>query len=138
MNRLVVLVTALVALVTAATVVWMEVRQEREFRRLVAEGDAALQADRTSEAIEAFSGALAFRALGVLHDHLMRGNRAAPQAGSPNTTSTNSRNVNRAGAANPGGAIRHKRPSSSTGARQIRLDLSNRMSTSLAMPPWHP
>ena len=71
MNRLVVLVTALVALVTAATVVWMEVRQEREFRRLVAEGDAALQADRTSEAIEAFSGALAFKPDSMLA-HLQR------------------------------------------------------------------
>jgi tetratricopeptide (TPR) repeat protein len=70
-NRLVVLVTALVALVTAATVVWMEVRQEREFRRLVAEGDAALQADRTSEAIEAFSGALAFKPDSMLA-HLQR------------------------------------------------------------------
>ena len=71
MNRLVVLVTALVALVTAATVVWMEVRQEREFRRLVAEGDAALQVDRTSEAIEAFSGALAFKPDSMLA-HLQR------------------------------------------------------------------
>ena len=71
MNRLVVLVTALVSLVTAATVVWMEVRQEREFRRLVAEGDAALQADRTSEAIEAFSGALAFKPDSMLA-HLQR------------------------------------------------------------------
>ena len=71
MNRLVVLVTALVALVTAATVVWMEVRQEREFRRLVAVGDAALDADRTSEAIEAFSGALAFKPDSMLA-HLQR------------------------------------------------------------------
>ena len=70
-NRLVVLVTALVALVTTATVVWMEVRQEREFRRLVAEGDAALDADRTSEAIEAFSGALAFKPDSMLA-HLQR------------------------------------------------------------------
>ena len=56
MNRLAVLITALVALVTAATVVWMEVRQEREFRRLITEGDAALDADRTSEAIEDLDG----------------------------------------------------------------------------------
>ena len=71
MNRLVVLVTALVALVTAATVVWMEVRQEREFRRLVAEGDAALDVGSTSEAIEAFSGALAFKPDSMLA-HLQR------------------------------------------------------------------
>lgn len=71
MNRLAVLLTALVALVTATTVVWMEVRQEREFRRLIAQGDAALDAGRTSEAIEAFSGALAFRPDSMLA-HLQR------------------------------------------------------------------
>ena len=67
----IVLATALAALVTVTTVVWMEVRQEREFRRLVAEGDAALAADRTSEAIEAFSGALAFKPDSMLA-HLQR------------------------------------------------------------------
>jgi len=71
MNRLAVLLTTLVALVIATTVVWMEVRQEREFRRLIAEGDAALDADRTSEAIEAFSGALAFKP-GSMLAHLQR------------------------------------------------------------------
>ena len=71
MNRLVILVTTLVALVTAATVVWMEVRQEREFRRLIVEGNAALDAGRTSEAIEAFSGALAFKPDSMLA-HLQR------------------------------------------------------------------
>src|SRR5688572_29805795 len=67
----VVLATALAAMVTVTTVVWMEVRQEREFRRLVAEGDAALATDRTSEAIEAFSGALAFKPDSMLA-HLQR------------------------------------------------------------------
>src|SRR5688572_25973970 len=67
----VVLATSLAALVTVTTVVWMEVRQEREFRRLISVGDAALAADRTSEAIEAFSGALAFRPDSMLA-HLQR------------------------------------------------------------------
>ena len=67
----VILITALAALVTATTVVWMEVRQEREFRRLVAAGDMALDAGRTSEAIEAFSGALAFKPDSMLA-HLQR------------------------------------------------------------------
>jgi len=71
MNRPAVLITTLVALVIATTVVWMEVRQEREFRRLIAEGDAALDANRTSEAIEAFSGALAFKPRSMLA-HLQR------------------------------------------------------------------
>jgi tetratricopeptide (TPR) repeat protein len=70
-NRLVVLVTTVAALVTATTVVWVEVRQEREFRRLIALGDQALDADRTSEAIEAFSGALAFKP-GSMLAHLQR------------------------------------------------------------------
>jgi protein O-GlcNAc transferase len=67
----VILITALAALVTGTTVVWMEVRQEREFRRLVAKGDRALDAGRTSEAIEAFSGALAFKPDSMLA-HLQR------------------------------------------------------------------
>ena len=71
MKRSVVLGTALTALVTAATVVWMEVRQEREFRRLIAAGDSALAGDRPSEAIEAFSGALAFKPRSMLA-HLKR------------------------------------------------------------------
>ena len=71
MNRLAVLITAVASVVTATTVVWMEVRQEREFRRLIASGDQALEADRTSEAIEAFSGALAFKPASMLA-HLQR------------------------------------------------------------------
>jgi tetratricopeptide (TPR) repeat protein len=49
----------------------MEVRQEREFRRLIAVGNQALDGDRTSEAIEAFSGALAFKP-GSMLAHLQR------------------------------------------------------------------
>ena len=71
MNRLIVLVTTVAAIVTATTLVWMEVRQEREFQRLIALGDEALDADRTSEAIEAFSGALAFKPDSMLA-HLQR------------------------------------------------------------------
>jgi tetratricopeptide (TPR) repeat protein len=70
-NRLVVLVTTVAAIVTATTLVWMEVRQEREFRRLIALGDQALDAGRTFEAIEAFSGALAFKPDSMLA-HLQR------------------------------------------------------------------
>ena len=71
MKWTVVLITAFAAVITATTVVWMEVRQEREFRRLIAEGDTALAEDRTSEAIEAFSGALAFKPDSMLA-HLKR------------------------------------------------------------------
>lgn len=67
-----VVIAALVALVAATAVAWLEIRQEREFTRLLAAGDAALAAGRTSEAIEAFSGALAFKPASIVA-HLKRG-----------------------------------------------------------------
>jgi tetratricopeptide (TPR) repeat protein len=48
-------------LVAGAVFAWNAVRQEREFRRLIAAGDSALARDQTYEAIEAFSGALALK-----------------------------------------------------------------------------
>jgi tetratricopeptide (TPR) repeat protein len=61
MKRPVVLVVAAVAIVAAAVLVWVDARREREFRRLIAVGDAALAGDQTFDAIEAFSGALALK-----------------------------------------------------------------------------
>jgi tetratricopeptide (TPR) repeat protein len=61
MKRSVVLTVAAVAIVAAAVVVWVDARREREFRRLIAVGDAALAGDQTFDAIEAFSGALALK-----------------------------------------------------------------------------
>jgi tetratricopeptide (TPR) repeat protein len=60
-KRPVVLTVAVAALVAAASLAWVEVRQEREFRRLIAAGDAAVAADRTFEGIEAFSGAITLK-----------------------------------------------------------------------------
>src|SRR4030095_1338719 len=40
---------------------WYSVRQEREFQRLIAAGDAALAEEQTFLAIESFSGALALK-----------------------------------------------------------------------------
>jgi tetratricopeptide (TPR) repeat protein len=71
-HRSVVLAAALAALVVAASLVAVEVRQEREFRRLIAVGDAALAQHQTVVAIEAFSGALAFKPASMLA-HLKRG-----------------------------------------------------------------
>ena len=48
-------------LLAGAVFAWNAVRQEREFRRLIAAGDAALVLDQTFEAIEDFSGALALK-----------------------------------------------------------------------------
>ena len=59
-------------LLAGAVFAWNAVRQEREFRRLVATGDAALTRDQTYEAIEAFSGALALKRDSMLA-HLKRG-----------------------------------------------------------------
>ena len=61
MKRSVVLTVAAVAIVAAAVLVWVDARREREFRRLIAVGDAALAGDQTFDAIEAFSGALALK-----------------------------------------------------------------------------
>jgi tetratricopeptide (TPR) repeat protein len=61
MNRVVVATVAIAALVGAGVLGWLEVRQAREFRRLLAVGDASLAHDQTSAAIEAYSGAIALR-----------------------------------------------------------------------------
>src|SRR5215470_4087566 len=53
-------------LLAGAVFAWNAVREEREFRRLIAVGDAALARDQTYEAIEAFSGALALK-----HDSML-------------------------------------------------------------------
>jgi tetratricopeptide (TPR) repeat protein len=61
MNRPVVIGVGVAALVAATVLTWIDVRQQREFRRLIATGDAALARDQTFAAIEAFSGAMALR-----------------------------------------------------------------------------
>lgn len=63
---------AVAATVAAVSFVAVEVRQEREFRRLIAVGDAALADGQSFLAIEAFSGALAFKPESMLA-HLKRG-----------------------------------------------------------------
>jgi len=59
-------------LLAGAVFAWNAVRQEREFLRLIAAGDAALVRDQTFEAIEDFSGALALKHDSMLA-HLKRG-----------------------------------------------------------------
>jgi tetratricopeptide (TPR) repeat protein len=71
-KRPVVIAVAVAAIVAAGSFVWVEVRQEREFRRLVAVGNAALAEDQTFVAIEAFSGALTLKPESMLA-HLKRG-----------------------------------------------------------------
>ncbi len=72
MKRLVI-VFLLVALTGAAgTVAWTVASKDREFRRLLVQGDAALAEDQAYVAIEAFSGALALRPDSVVA-HLKRG-----------------------------------------------------------------
>jgi tetratricopeptide (TPR) repeat protein len=72
MKRLVVVSVGLAALMAGVVLAWYSVRQEREFQRLIAAGDAALAADQTYGAIEAFSGALALKGDSMLA-HLKRG-----------------------------------------------------------------
>ncbi len=61
MHRSTVLWVTASALVLASTLVWLDARQEREYRLLMADGDRFLAAGETSEAIEAFSGALVLK-----------------------------------------------------------------------------
>jgi tetratricopeptide (TPR) repeat protein len=70
--RLVLVVVAVAALVAGVVLAAYSVRQDREFQRLIATGDAALADDQTFEAIEAFSGALALKRDSMLA-HLKRG-----------------------------------------------------------------
>ena len=72
MRRLLLVSVGLTALMVGMVVAWYSVRQEREFQRLIAAGDAALAQDQTSSAIEAFSGALALKRDSMLA-HLKRG-----------------------------------------------------------------
>jgi tetratricopeptide (TPR) repeat protein len=72
MKRLLVVSVGLAALTLGVVLAWYGVRQEREFQRLIAAGDAALAQDDTYGAIEAFSGALALKRDSMLA-HLKRG-----------------------------------------------------------------
>ena len=72
MKRGVFLAIGAAALLTGALLAWNEIRQEREFRRLVAAGDDALSQDQTFVAIEMFSGALALKSDSMLA-YLKRG-----------------------------------------------------------------
>ena len=79
------------ALVTAVALGWNDVRAERSFRRLLAQGDRAMAAGQTSVAVEAFSGAVALQAavdaaLPEARRHIsapagMGGGRAGPATG---------------------------------------------------------
>jgi tetratricopeptide (TPR) repeat protein len=60
-HRTAVITVALTALVAGVSLGWVDVRQEREFRLLIAEGDRAAAGWREVEAIEAFSGAIALK-----------------------------------------------------------------------------
>lgn len=68
----IVLGVAAAALVAGGVLAWTTIRQDREFQRLIAAGDAALGHDQTFTAIEAFSGALALKTDSMVA-HLKRG-----------------------------------------------------------------
>jgi Flp pilus assembly protein TadD len=71
-KRPVIVITVVAALGAATVQAWSDVRQARAFRRLLAEGDAALGRGETSAAIEAFSGAVVLRPQSML-PYLKRG-----------------------------------------------------------------
>jgi tetratricopeptide (TPR) repeat protein len=70
--RLPFVIVGVAALVAGVLLAVYSVRQDREFQRLIAAGDAALAGDRTFEAIEAFSGALTLKRESMLA-YLKRG-----------------------------------------------------------------
>lgn len=72
MKRLLVVAVGVAGLVLLLGWAWQSIREEREFRRLIAAGDAALAEEQTFVAIEAFSGALALKADSMLA-YLKRG-----------------------------------------------------------------
>jgi len=72
MKRPVIVAVGVATLIAAAVLVSVDARQEREFRRLIVVGDAALTRGQTFDAIEAFSGALALKPESMLA-HLKRG-----------------------------------------------------------------
>ena len=72
MKRPLILITVVGAVVAAIVLAWSDVRQARTFRRLIAEGDAAVGRGDTRDAIEAFSGAVVLRPKSML-PYLKRG-----------------------------------------------------------------
>lgn len=72
MRRLLIVCVGLGALVVGTVLAWYVVRQEREYQRLIAAGEAALSQNQTYGAIEAFSGALALKSDSMLA-YLKRG-----------------------------------------------------------------
>ena len=72
MRRLLIVSVGLCALLAGTVLAWSAVRQQREYQRLIAVGEAALSQNQTYGAIEAFSGALALRSDSMLA-HLKRG-----------------------------------------------------------------
>ncbi len=71
-NRPIVVAVGVMALAGSLAFVWLDARQQREYRRLLADGDDAVTRGQTLEAIEAFSGALTLKPDSMIA-RLMRG-----------------------------------------------------------------
>src|SRR5579864_6331918 len=72
MRRVLALAIGISAAAAGLVLAWNTVRQDREFQRLMASGDAAIAADQTVRAIEAFSEALGLKPDSMIA-HLKRG-----------------------------------------------------------------
>ena len=71
-HRTAIITVALTALVAGVSLGWVDVREERAFRLLIADGDRAAASGRHVEAVEAFSGAIALKPESMLA-YLKRG-----------------------------------------------------------------
>jgi len=72
MRRSLLVGAVLIIAAVAAAIAYQTAAQERDYRALLARGDAALHDDQTFGAIEAYSGAMALRPESMLA-HLPRG-----------------------------------------------------------------
>ncbi|MBI4485314.1 MAG: tetratricopeptide repeat protein [Acidobacteria bacterium] len=96
MRRVILVMTVIVATVVGAAWAYQVAARDRDYRALVARGDAALRNDQTFVAIEAYSGAVALRPDSMLA-HLRRG-EAYHQRGSLDEAA---RDFRKAGALDP-------------------------------------
>ena len=61
MRRTALAAAFVLALGAATAVAWIQAERDREYRRLIGAGDASIAAGQLTQAIEAFSGALALK-----------------------------------------------------------------------------
>ena len=83
MKRALVLIAVLAATAVAAALAYQAAARDRDYRGLLARGDAPLRIDQTFGALEAYSGAIALRPDSMLAHLATRRNLPAPRRPRP-------------------------------------------------------